>query len=83
MLFNPFRKTTSPMRAHVINVTGTRVAGAAAERFAVLAGDPGQALAAVIASLGPCDIAEITGEMLAPTAAASLDLEPGRPLRVS
>ncbi len=77
MGFNPFRPAAPPLRAHVIRVTG-----AAAERFAVLAADSGQALAAVVAGLGPCDIAEVTGETLDPATAARLPLEPGRPLRL-
>lgn len=78
MAFNPFRRPASPMRAHII-----RVSGAATARFAVLAADSGQALAAVVADLGPCDIAEVTDDVLAPAAAAGLGLEPGRPRRLS
>ncbi|KQT57178.1 hypothetical protein ASG52_03700 [Methylobacterium sp. Leaf456] len=77
MAFNPFRQVAPELRAHVIRVTGGE-----AERFAVLAADSGQALAAVVAGLRPCDIAEVTGEVLAPAAAARLPLEPGRPLRL-
>ncbi len=78
MAFNPFRRTAVPLRGHVIHVTG-----ASPGRFAVLATDPGTALAAVITGLGQCDIAEVTSEVLAPEVVAVLRLEPGRPLRLT
>lgn len=67
------------MRAYVIRVSSP---DEPPSRFAVLAGDSGQAMAAVIASLGVSDIAEVTDEVLDMGAAVSLRLEPGRPLRL-
>lgn len=79
MAFNPFRPAAPAMRAHVIRIIGP----VSAHRFAVLATDAGEALAAVVADLGHSEIAEVTGDVLVPAAAASLGLEPGQPLRLA
>jgi hypothetical protein len=79
----PSRRRDRPMRAYVIRVYDPVGKGAPGDRFAVLATDPGDAMAAMIAGLAPSAIAEVTDEVLDPSAAAGLGLEPRRPVRLA
>lgn len=83
MASTPSRRRDRPMQAHVIRVHAPGGAGPSSERFAVLAADSGEALAAMVAGLAPSAIAEVTGEVLDPAAAAGLGLEPSRPHRLT
>lgn len=80
MAYNPFRRGPPGRRAYIVRVSSP---GTAVRRFAVLSHHSGQAMASVVADLDPCDVAELTDEVLDPAIAASLGLEPDRPCRLT
>lgn len=83
MSLNPFRLTAPTLRAYVIRVSASHGTTSAVSRLAVLAPGSGEAMAAVLAGLNLCDVAELTDEVLAPSEAMRLGLQPGQPLRLS
>lgn len=70
------------MQAHIIRVYSYSEALPPAFRFAVLAADTREAMAAVIRKLDLCDMAEVTHDVLDPIVADQIGLKPGEPHRL-
>lgn len=70
------------MQAHIIRVHSFSEAQPPTFRFAVLATDTREAMAAVISKLDLCDMAEVTHDVLDPAIAEQIGLQPGQPHRL-
>jgi len=82
MFARSMKRPADPMQAHIIRVYSFSEARTPTFRYAVLATDTREAMAAVIGRLDLCDTAEVTHDVLDPALAEQIGLQPGQPHRL-